>query len=272
MTSPHNDIQPTYLPAPIEAVTGVWQFVREPWLRTTARSLPGHLLHLVTEGHYQLKTNGREYDVQAGDIVYYHESEEVEWLGDESQVVFYSVGFLAPGLKPLQIEHRVFPASRRLQQRFAQLHQAWSQDRETSRFAIHARLADILDEVRQQRFDETPGQAAAAARHEPWWKVEAILRERHQFRPSIDDLCALARLGRSSLIRSCRQATGKPPIQRLREIRMEEARGLLLCSHLNVSQVARHLGYPRIHEFTRDFSAFHHLPPSQLQRQSQAPG
>jgi AraC-like DNA-binding protein len=265
MVSLRNDIQPMYLPAPVEAVTGVWQFIREPWLRATARSLPGHLLHLATAGHYQLKTNGREYAVKAGDIVYYHESEEVEWLGDESQVVFYSIGFLAPGLKPLPIEQRVFPANARLNRLFAQLCQAWNGDRETNRFAIHARLADILDEIWRHRFAgilEEP----SAARQKSWWQVESILRERHQFRPSLEDLCAIGRLGRSTLIRSCRQATGKPPILRLREIRMEEARGLLLCSHLNVSQVAQYLGYPRIHEFSREFSAFHGFPPSQLQK------
>lgn len=269
MITPRNDVQPTYLPAPVEAVTGVWEFVREPWLRTTARSLPGHLFHLVTQGHYQLSTNGREYEVKAGDIVYYHESEEVEWWGDESQVAFYSVGFLAPELKPLPLEQRVFPANASLNRLFAKLYQAWNGEREANRFVIHARLADILDEVWRQRFAGILEESAAAVRKESWWQVEASLRERHQFRPSLDDLCALTRLGRSSLIRSCRKATGKAPIQRLREIRMEEARGLLLCSHLNVSQVAKYLGYPRIHEFTRDFSAFHGLPPSQLQRENE---
>lgn len=259
MSKPNLNTEPAYLPAPVEAVTGVWQFVRQPWYRATARSLPGHLLHLVTSGQYWLKTNGREYEVKAGDIVYYYESEEVEWRGGDSQVAFYSVGFLAPGLKPLPIEHRVFPANVKLRRLFARLHQSWSRDREACRFAIHARLADILDEIRRSPFAEPL--KPAVVRPEPWWGVEAILRERHRFRPSLEELATLAGLGRSSLIRSCRKATGQPPIQRLREIRMEEARGLLLCSQLNISQVAAYLGYPRLHEFTRDFSAFFSVSP-----------
>jgi len=32
-------------------------------------------------------------------------------------------------------------------------------------------------------------------------------------------------------------------------------------AHLNVTQIAEYLGYTRIHEFTRDFTAFHGRPP-----------
>lgn len=263
MTSiPQADFAVAYVPAPVEAVVGVWRFVREPFFRAAVRSLPGHLLHLITAGHYRLKTNGREYRVAVGDLVYYHESESVEWRGDASRVVFYSVGFLAPELPPPPIEQRVFRAAPPLRRIFARLYEAWEAGRRERPFAVYARLADLLDEL--QRSGRAKAAAAAPGSGSLWWRAESIVRERRLFRPTLEQLCRRTAATRGKLIRACRTATGATPIKRLRELRMEEARGLLQYSHLNVTQVAEYLGYLRIHEFTRDFTAFHGRPPRQF--------
>lgn len=255
----------TYLPAPVEAVVGVWQFVREPFFRSTAaRSLPGHLLHLITAGHYRLQANGREYHVGAGDMVYYHESEAVEWHGDASRVVFYSVGFVAPQLPPLPIERRVFRASSRMRRTFARLFEAWEAGRQQRPWTVYARLADLVDEIQQAGLTASVDAAPASA--SLWWHAESVARQRRLFRPTLEQLCRGSGASRGTLIRACRKATGTTPIQRLREIRMEEARGLLQYAHLNVTQIAEYLGYGRIHEFSRDFTAFHGRPPREFKR------
>jgi transcriptional regulator GlxA family with amidase domain len=51
-------------------------------------------------------------------------------------------------------------------------------------------------------------------------------------------------------------------MRRLRELRLAEAQGLLRFSTLSVSQVAEYLGYPRVHEFSREFSRRMGRPPS----------
>jgi AraC-like DNA-binding protein len=53
-------------------------------------------------------------------------------------------------------------------------------------------------------------------------------------------------------------------MRRIQTVRMEEARGLLLFSTLNVTQVAEYLGYPRLHEFSREFSQYFGAPPSRV--------
>ena len=263
------DFSVTYMPAPVEAVVGVWQFVREPFFHTTVRSLPGHLLHLITAGHYRLQTNGREYRVSAGDMVYYHESESVEWQGDASEVVFYSVGFLAPDMPPLPIEHRVFRASARMRRTFARLYEAWDGGQRHRQSAVYSRLTDLLDQLQQLGMAKSADTASNGA--SLWWRAESMVRERRLFRPTLEQLCRGATTSRGKLIRACRKATGTTPMKRLREIRMEEARGLLQYSHLNVTQIAEYLGYPRIHEFTRDFTAFHGRPPRRFSQHIPCP-
>lgn len=253
---------------PVEGISGVWRFSREPGGYHRARSLPGHLLHLVLEGSYVLRTNGREYTVRPHDVIYYHETEEVEWLGNEKRVSFYSVGFIAPGLEPLPLERRVFRSDAGLRESFARLYAASLRPRDLRRaLGLHGELLEILAAIdwwRREAPAEQPSGAAA------WWELENRLRERRMFRASLDELARESHRSRASVVRACRAATGESPMKRLREVRMAEARGLLGFSTLNVSQVAEYLGYPRVHEFSREFRRESGEPPSAVRRSKKA--
>lgn len=257
-------ITTAYLPAPVEAIVGVWKFTRPPHFKAVTRSLPGHLLHWVAQGSYTLQTNGREYRIKAGDLIYYNESEEVLCTGEASQVVFYSVGFLAPRYPSLPMSHRVSRADASMKVMFLRLHKIWDGGSGRNQFEIHALLNSILHTLEhtvpcQPNLDQTGDDV-------PWWRAEAGIREHRLFRPTLSDLSKLAGVGRGILFRACKKATGTTPMQRLRTIRMEEARGLITFAHLNVSQIADYLGYTRVHEFSRDFATFHSKSPSEFRR------
>jgi len=244
----------------VERITGFWRFERKAGRGySRARSLPGHLIHLVLEGGYRLRTNGRDYLVQAGDLIYYHETEEVEWLGNETDVSFYSVGFLAPRLAPPPFEKRVLTADKAIRRAFDALYAAAGDPfSDEALCAMYAALFQILTGVRRRLGEAKLGQLKGG---DEWWQVEGALRSKRMFRASLDELAAIAGLGRGTLARRCVEATGVSPGKRLRMIRMEEARGLLQCSSLSVSQIADYLGYPRVHEFSRDFAGYFKRPP-----------
>jgi AraC-like DNA-binding protein len=243
----------------VEAVSGVWRFTREPGGHRQARSLPGHLFHLVIGGAYHLRSNGRTYRIERGDVIYYHESERVDWLGNTKRVEFYSVGFLAPAWPPLPIESRVFPGKRELEKAFERLYRASLRPHLADRtLCVYAELLGIMRLV-DQRLQRSPTPPAGDTR---WWNIEKALRERRTFRTTLDALCKIAHSSRASVVRACRKTTGRSPMQRLKQMRLDEARGLLLYSDLTVSQVAEYLGYPRVHEFSREFSKRFGMPPS----------
>jgi len=252
------------VPSPLEGISGVWRFSRERGGYRRARSLPGHLLHLVLAGAYGLRTNAREYSIRTGDVIYYHETEEVEWLGNVEPVVFYSVGFIAPQLGPLPAEDRVFASDDRIRAAFEDLYAASLRPRGVRRaLELHAVLLGLVLQVEPWRAISAPERPA---RTESWWEIESLLRERKLFRPTLDELTHLVHRSRASIVRACRAATGTSPMKRIRAMRMAEARGLLRFSHLNVTQVAQYLGYPRMHEFSREFSRCFGLPPSAARR------
>ncbi len=262
--SRNRGISGSLLSSPLEGVTGVWKLSRDPGGYHRARSLPGHLLHLILTGSYRLRTNAREYEISTGHVIYYHETEEVEWLSNAERVVFYSVGFLAPELAPLPLDARVFPSSEAVRSGFAELYAAGLLPRGTRRaLRLHAALLAIILQVEPWNSIATRESSAGAV---GWHEIESLIREQKLFRPTLAELSELTHRSRASIVRACRAATGTSPMKRVRDIRMAEARGLLRFSHLNISQVADYLGYPRLHEFSREFSRRFGAPPSVWRR------
>jgi len=238
------------LRCPVEQVIGIWKFDRKPYVHSHSRSTPGHLLHLILSGSYKIITEGREHSVRAGDVVYYYGSEPVEGIGDASHVTFYSVGFICPAMSPLPSDKRVFSSSGALQRAFDCLYEySIFPESEKKTFGIYSALFEILVQISRIRLNISEGESSGL-----WWGLERKLREKGIFRPSIDELCEMSGKGRSAIVRACRKATGTSPMKWIQGIRMSEAHGLLQFSNLNITKIAQRLGYPRIHEFSREFS------------------
>lgn len=262
MSNATYDFPITDITCPVKSIIGVWEFKRPPFFKYLCYSLPGHLLHLVTKGSYTVKINGRRYEIKAGDIIYYYETEEVETIGNENEVIFYSVGFQAPKLLPLPLEMRVFSSDKNLQELFHNLYEGFSTDNIQIRsFRTFSTLLNILNNIETLYIDS---RNSVQEKEELWWELERRMRKNKNFRPTLEELCKIAGYSKSTIIRSCKKVTGGTPMWRIQKLRMEEAKGLLSIANLNVSQVAEYLGYPRIHEFSREFSKYYGKPPSTL--------
>jgi AraC-like DNA-binding protein len=245
---------------PLAHIAGFWKFERRAGLKTTARSTPGHLIHYVVSGHYNVSIGRRSYKVKAGDIIYYYQEEDVacDFYKDAE---FYSVAFAAPDFEPLPLDFRVFPATGKGGRLFRKLSKACIENNpRTAAYAAHGTLLNILAEIQKIR----PDLKQSSGYDAEWAEIEHYIRSRHISRPSLDELSDKFRISISSLIRLCRRVNGKTPIQYFKAMRMEEARSLLLLSGMNVSEIAGYLGYGRIHEFSREFSRHFCYPPSTL--------
>ncbi len=248
-------------PLPIEAITRVGRMSRPPYHRNECRSRPGHLIHLVNRGGYHLTMNGREYLLNEGDVVYYHDGEDVIWQGIDKPVTFTAIGFFAPGLAPPPEDKRHFHSTPIIRQEFER---AIESERNLTSlrcsYALYSCLLRILSELPVEL--GSPGQIDTDAKL--WWELERTIRCERRFRASMTDLTKLCGMSESSIVRSCRKATRLSPMKRLKALRLDTARGYLSYTDMNVSEVAQRLGYPRMHEFSREFSQHYGMPPSQL--------
>jgi len=250
------DFSYNFISSPIESIYGVWQFERPPGWTHRCLSTPDHLFHLVFEGSYHLQINDREYYIKPGNVIYYHASEQLNWIENQEKVRFISISFKAPTLSPLPFQSRVFAASSSVKKQFKIIHTLSSKI--DKQFALFSALAQLID------FFEVQGLYSHRDKIQQdglWWEIESLLKQENNLRPTLDGICANHKISKSSLSRICKNTTGLSPIKRIKKIRMQEAKGLLLFSPLTVSKVAEHLNYNRIHEFSREFTDYFGLSP-----------
>ena len=95
-----------------------------------------------------------------------------------------------------------------------------------------------------------------------WSQVESKLLEAQNYRPQMIELVKMSGYSRATLYRNCQEMYGVAPAQRLRDLRLEKAKFLLLYTPMSITQIADFLRYPRIHEFSREFSAILKVTPS----------
>jgi AraC-like DNA-binding protein len=248
--------------SPVEAVLLCERFERASGYRSTATSLPGHLLQLTCRGRAAHEVEGRQYDLETGDLIWYHEDEWVRLEVEDGPWVFLSVNFIAADLSPPPFEQRVRRVGTSVRERFEALLTAWRGDLDAPlrRHArVHANLMGLLAELADpvvRPFSVDPQSAL-------WWEIETELR-RDLSRPvSLSRMSKLSGRSVATIARSCQYAVQMPPMRRVKQIRMSLARGLLLRSKLRVGEVAQRVGYGRVHEFSRDFRKYFGVSPSE---------
>ncbi|MFP7168642.1 AraC family transcriptional regulator [Terribacillus sp. 7520-G] len=90
--------------------------------------------------------------------------------------------------------------------------------------------------------------------------IHYIRREFNQsFR--IEELADIAGMSVSTLHRHFREVTAMSPIQFQKQIRLQEARHLLLYEDADIMEAALHVGYESVSQFSREYARLFGLPP-----------
>ena len=77
----------------------------------------------------------------------------------------------------------------------------------------------------------------------------------------IDDLAREANLSTSTLHHRFKAVTAMSPLQYQKQLRLQEARRLMLCEHLDVSSAGYKVGYESPSQFSREYSRLFGAPP-----------
>ncbi len=260
MTKKIKTVPRTSFSCPVERISGVWCFERSAGQRTTARSTPGHLLHCHFKGTTELQANGRNYIVTPNSVIYYHESEEVKnyFVND---IMFYSIAFQAPNLGPLPLNRRVFKVEPDIVDIFKNIYNVYSSNPPDAAMQLYTMLLSLLPRI---GFTGYGIREYHTAYEKLWLEVEAWINRNHKYRASSGEICRHFNVSAATLLRACQETLETSVSKRIRQMRMAEARALLLYSGLNISETAEYLGYPRMHEFSREFSAYFKFPASKL--------
>jgi AraC-like DNA-binding protein len=249
-------------PSPIQDILLVEKFERRrTGFRFAATSLPGHLLHFTVSGEVKQECNGREYVLRPGSVIWYHEDESVRGKVLGAPWVFYSVNFIAPALPPPPFEQRLYAGLKTLHPHFQELLRVCREPRQPSMersFLAHAALLRILAALARPM--QKPYGVDPRARL--WWELETECRRDLKRPLNMAWMTQHAHASPATIARSCKYALGMPPLKRIKQVRLSLARGLVLRSRLSMKEIAERTGYPRIHEFSRDYRKYYGKPPT----------
>ncbi len=246
----------------IESVVLVDKLTRPNPSRYVGTTLPGHLIHVVTEGQVLQEISGRQYRLGPGSAVWYHEDETVFGQIIEAPWTFYTASFQARRLAPPPYERRVWPASPAAAQRFQQLLDVWRDQHESSlgrHLRVLARMADLLLELLPADLHSH----GSDTRTNLWWDIEAQLRADLSRPIDIRLLEKISGRSQRSIIRACHLAVGMAPMKRVKKLRLSYARGLILYSNLALTEIAFRVGYARVQELSRDYRRQFEVTPTE---------
>ena len=254
---------------PIERVVLVDEVLRPQAVRFRSASTPQHLIHITLSGEVKQSAGGQIERFRGGDVVWYHEAEPVEGEILQAPWRFITISFTAPGLSPPSDDRRVLRSGPRTIPLAREVLEIWRNRQRPGlerSLLCTARLVDLLLDFAP--LTEWPGSGALYPSHgrEQWWKAEKLLRLRLDESIDLAEIARLAGMSKRTTNRACKAATGMTPVQRLRELRMTHARGLLQHTDLPVTEVAFRIGYARVQEFSRDFKKRYSQTPREARK------
>jgi len=118
--------------------------------------------------------------------------------------------------------------------------------------------------------------AAAGSRGHQVARAVAWLKQNFAQTLRIDDLATRLHMSPSSFRLHFRSVTGMAPLQYQKQLRLQEARWLMLNSHLDAATAAARVGYESASQFSREYSRVFGAPPArdiaQLRKRAVGPG
>jgi len=92
-------------------------------------------------------------------------------------------------------------------------------------------------------------------------RAVALLRSDYTQRLPVERLAALAGMSPSSFHQHFRAVTSLTPLQFQKQLRLIEARRLMLAEGANAGQAAHAVGYESVQQFTREYARLFGMPP-----------
>ena len=238
--------------------------------RRASRSLPGHLIQLMVTGRTAHEVGGRQHTLEPGHLIWYHEDELVWTHVREAPWSFYTVNFLAPTLPPPAFDQRVHKVGAPLRRCFETLHGAWHDKQaphHVRELRVHAAMHGLLAQVLGSLGTHTAEPFAMDESARLWWQIEQQLRRDLSIQITLSTLAKMSGRSAATIARACHAAVGQPPMRRVKQIRLGLAQGLVRRSDLTMAEIAARIGYPRPHEFSRDYRKHFGVSPRRDRRE-----
>jgi AraC-like DNA-binding protein len=232
---------------------GCGEVLPSPRWRMRPHSHPHHELIVIKSGAMLLKTRHSEFFARSGDILFYQAGlvhEEISQPDDPVSTYYLGFGIKTelPDL-PLHL--------RDSEGRMVEL-LGWMHRDVRKRRPVGDCLALLETIIRELRW--------LLDRPKDGWlnHVRELLRTRFAEPLSLDDVARYAGMSRFAFVRKFKRLCGCTPMKELRQIRLHEARNLILSSDLPLKSVVAKVGIGDEYQLSKQFRRQFGVSPSQI--------
>ena len=216
-------------------------------------SHPHHELIVIKSGAMLLKTGHGEIIARSGDILFYHAGlihEEISQPDDP--VSSYFLSFSARTKLP-DLHLRLQDSEGRIVELLRWMHRDLREQRPEG--DCLALLETIIRELHW-----------LLARPQDGWleHVREHLRTRFAKRLSLDDVARQANMSRFAFVRKFKRLCGRTPMEELRQIRLHEARNLILSCNLPMKMIAAKVGIGDEYQLSKLFRRYFGIAPRDM--------
>jgi AraC-like DNA-binding protein len=218
---------------------------------------PHHELIVVVAGAIRVASGAKRVQAGTGSVLLYPAgAEHEEWSDREFPLRSLFMVFTGPGLKAMPVT--VFQDARHVVRDLAARIYA---DRDASTAAARAQrtflLQAMLAELLRSRGAEDQPMVADVRRH---------IRSHIAATLTLEELAGVSGLSKFHFLRTYRAATGRTPMEDVRNIRAEHARELILSTRLPLKEIAPKAGLGDEYSLSRLFRRLYNAPPGDLRR------
>ena len=216
-------------------------------------SHPHHELIVIKSGAMLLKTRHGELVASSGDILFYEAGlvhEEISQPGDP--VNSYYLGFSAKTKLP-NLPLRLWDSDGRVVELLRWMHRDFREGRPAA--DCLALLETIIRELRWLLDRPKDG----------WLEhVRRNLHTRFADPLSLDDVARHAGMSRFAFVRKFKRLCGRTPMEELRQIRLHEARNLILSCDLPMKMIAAKVGIGDEYQLSKLFRRYFGIAPRDM--------
>ncbi|MBJ9992329.1 AraC family transcriptional regulator [Paenibacillus sp. S28] len=267
-----------HTPSEFEKSGGVWAIragrnKAKPNYQVGPRVIECYSVHVVLGGGVTLAFGGRTVRLRSGDLFclfpglrYSYQLAESDdplrmyWLafqGNQAEMLVERIGFNRE--KPYVTDR-------------------WLPEHERTMLSIHDLLRDksdydeaLLQLMLYQLFVALSLQADELSKtvKTSGWLERSIqyMNTHYTENIAVADVAKVAGVHRSYLYQECSRLLGCSPMQYIIRLRMEKGRELLMNTRFSVTDIALSVGYPDLFSFSRAFSKYYGMSPTQYQAQ-----
>jgi len=242
---------------------------------------------LVLGGCGRFLFGHREHPAEPGDAFFVDNSQPPVALGDGGPLCLLLVLFRAelvagPGcrafdagyLAPFRGDGRAFAGrvaagtslARELAGALEELRRTWDRDDQADRHLLDAGLRLVLALAIREQVPEAGPARSAADRREQIRPVLAYIDRHCRESITLDDVAGVVHVSPSRVRHVFKDVTGVGFKEYVTNVRVAEAKRLLLATDVSVAEIARTVGYTSLHQFYRVFYRSSAMSPAEYRR------